>query len=154
MLRVTRSGYGAETPNSFSPHTLFLRVWNSLHCSDSLPAPSPLYCCSVPKLCPILCNPLDCSMPNISWSLLKFMFTESVMAPNNLILWRPFLLLPSIFPSIRVFSLLHTSGYFSCVESDEGYASTPFFFGSNWWSQFFIVSNSRKTWLMICIAVT
>ena len=29
MLRITGSGYGAETPNSFSPHALFLRVWNS-----------------------------------------------------------------------------------------------------------------------------
>ena len=39
----------------------------------------------------------------ISWSLLKFMFIESVMLSNHLILCRP-LLLPSIFPSIRVFS--------------------------------------------------
>ena len=40
----------------------------------------------------------------ISWSLLKFMSIESVMPPNHLILCHPFLLLPSIFPSIRVFS--------------------------------------------------
>ena len=40
----------------------------------------------------------------ISWSLLKFMSTESVMLSNYLLLWYPFLLLPSIFPSIRVFS--------------------------------------------------
>ena len=39
----------------------------------------------------------------ISWSLLKLMSTESVMLPKHLILCRPFLL-PSIFPSIRVFS--------------------------------------------------
>ena len=39
----------------------------------------------------------------ISWSLLKFMFIEAVMLFNHLILWCPFLL-PSIFPSIRVFS--------------------------------------------------
>ena len=39
----------------------------------------------------------------ISWSLLKFMFIESVMLSNHLILCHP-LLLPSIFPSIRVFS--------------------------------------------------
>ena len=39
-----------------------------------------------------------------SWSLLKFMSIESVMASNHLILCRPFLLLPSIFFSIRVFS--------------------------------------------------
>ena len=39
-----------------------------------------------------------------SWSLLKFMLIESVMPSNHLILCRPLLLLPSIFPSIRVFS--------------------------------------------------
>ena len=39
----------------------------------------------------------------ISWSLLKFMFIESVMPSNQLVLSRPLLLLPSIFPSIRVF---------------------------------------------------
>ena len=39
-----------------------------------------------------------------SWSLLKFMSIESVMPSNHLILCRPLLLLPSIFPSIRVFS--------------------------------------------------
>ena len=39
-----------------------------------------------------------------SWSLLKLMFMESVMPSNHLILCHPLLLLPSIFPSIRVFS--------------------------------------------------
>ena len=38
------------------------------------------------------------------WSLLKLMSTESVMPSNRLILCHPFLLPPSIFPSIRVFS--------------------------------------------------
>ena len=39
----------------------------------------------------------------ISWSLLKPMSIESAMPSNHLILCRPLLLLPSIFPSIRVF---------------------------------------------------
>ena len=39
-----------------------------------------------------------------SWSLPKLMSIESVMPSNHLILCRPLLLLPSIFPSIRVFS--------------------------------------------------
>ena len=39
-----------------------------------------------------------------SWSLLKLMSIESVMPSNYLILCHPLLLLPSIFPSIRVFS--------------------------------------------------
>ena len=41
-----------------------------------------------------------------SWSLLKLMSIKSVMPSKHLILCRPFLLLPSIFPSIRVFSTL------------------------------------------------
>ena len=41
---------------------------------------------------------------NISQSSFKRMSIESVMPSNHLILCRPLLLLPSIFPSIRVFS--------------------------------------------------
>ena len=41
---------------------------------------------------------------SISQSLLKFMSIESVMPSNHLICCHPLLLLPSIFPSIRVFS--------------------------------------------------
>ena len=52
---------------------------------------------------------MDHSMPGLlvhhySWSLLKLMSIESVMPSNHLILCHPLLLLPSIFPSIRVFS--------------------------------------------------
>ena len=46
-------------------------------------------------------------------NLLKLMSIESVMPSNHLILSHPFLLLPSVFPSIRVFpskSALHISG--------------------------------------------
>ena len=39
-----------------------------------------------------------------SWSLLKLTSIESVMPSNHLLLCHPLLLLPSIFPSIRVFS--------------------------------------------------
>ena len=39
-----------------------------------------------------------------SWSLLKLMSIKSVMPSNHLILRHPLFLLPSIFPSIRVFS--------------------------------------------------
>ena len=44
-------------------------------------------------------------------SLLTFMSIESVMLSHHLILYRPLLLLPSVFPNIRVFSdesVLHT----------------------------------------------
>ena len=55
------------------------------------------------------CDPVDCSMPGfpvhpLSQSLLKLMSIKSVMPSNHLILCLPLLLLPSIFPSIRVFS--------------------------------------------------
>ena len=40
----------------------------------------------------------------ISWSLFKLMSIESVMPSNHLVLCCPLLLLPSLFPSIRVFS--------------------------------------------------
>ena len=68
-----------------------------------------IFCCSFPKSCAALCDPMDCSTPGflpfaISQSLLKFMSIESVMPSNHLILCHPLLLLPSIFPSIRVFS--------------------------------------------------
>ena len=51
----------------------------------------------------------DCNSPGFPvhyhlWSLLKFMSIELVMLSNHLILCWPLLLLPSIFPSIRVFS--------------------------------------------------
>ena len=39
-----------------------------------------------------------------SWGLLKLMSIELTMPSNHLILCRPLLLLPSIFPSIRIFS--------------------------------------------------
>ena len=66
-------------------------------------------CCSVTKLCLILCDPVDCSTPGFPDlhylpGLLKFMSIQSVMPSNHLILCRPLLLLLSIFPSIRVFS--------------------------------------------------
>ena len=40
----------------------------------------------------------------LSQNLFKFMYIKSVMLSNHLILCYPFLLLPSVFPSIRVFS--------------------------------------------------
>ena len=63
-------------------------------------------CCSVAKLCPTLCDSVDCRLlsTTISCSLLRFMSTEPVMLSNHLILCRPLLLLPSVFPSIKVFS--------------------------------------------------
>ena len=64
---------------------------------------------SVTQSCPTLCNSMGYSTPGLpvitnSWSLLIFMCIKSVMQPNHLILCHPLLLLPSVFPRIRVFS--------------------------------------------------
>ena len=64
---------------------------------------------SVAQLYLTLCDPrtaalqASLSIAN-SWSLIKLTSSESVMPSNHLILCCPLLLLPSIFPSIRVFS--------------------------------------------------
>ena len=64
---------------------------------------------SVTQSCLTICDPMDCNMQaslsiTNSRTLLKLMSIESVMPSNHLILCCPLLLLPSIFPSIRVFS--------------------------------------------------
>ena len=59
--------------------------------------------------CPTLCNPMNRTTPGLP---VHHQLPEStqthfhwvVMPSNHLILWHPLLLLPSIFPSIRVFS--------------------------------------------------
>ena len=64
---------------------------------------------SVTQSCPTLCDPwtaahqASLSITN-SWSLPKPMSIDSVMPSSHLMLCRPLLLPPSIFPSIRVFS--------------------------------------------------
>ena len=74
--------------------------------------------CSVAQSCPILCDPVSYSMPDflILHQLPELAQThvhESVMPPNHLILCCPFLLLPSIFPNIRVFSINNYFIFFS-----------------------------------------
>ena len=64
---------------------------------------------SITQSCLILCDPWTAAQPaslsiTNSWSLLKLISIESVMLYNHLILCRLLLLLPSIFPTIRVFS--------------------------------------------------
>ena len=65
--------------------------------------------CSVAHSCLTLWDPMNCStlgssVPTNSQSFLKFMSIELVMLSNHFILCYPFLLLPLIFPRIRVFS--------------------------------------------------
>ena len=64
---------------------------------------------SVTQPCPTLHDIIDCSKPGFPvhqklQSLFKLMSIESVKPSNHLIISRSFLLLPLIFPSIRVFS--------------------------------------------------
>ena len=64
---------------------------------------------SVAQSCPTLCDPMYCGTLGLPVhhqlpEFLKFMSIELVMPFNHLILCRPLLLLPSIFPSIMVFS--------------------------------------------------
>ena len=106
-----------ETANAWKGHSMLL--------PDILPPPLPPSCKQHPEFCslynalscqfssvtqsrPTLCDHMDHSTPGLpvhpnSRSLLKLMSIESVMPSNQLILCHP-LLLPSIFPSIRVFS--------------------------------------------------
>ena len=90
----------------------------------------------------------------ISWSLLKFMSIVLVVLSNHLILCCPLLLLPSIFPSIRVFSKesvlcircpQYWSFSFSISPSNEysGFIS----FGIGWldWFHFLAVQGTLKS---------
>ena len=74
---------------------------------DTVPGAS--CCCSVTQSCLTLCDPMDCSMPGFPvlchlLELLKLVCIESVMPSNHLIVYFLLLLLPSVFPSIRVLS--------------------------------------------------
>ena len=64
---------------------------------------------SVAQSCPTLCDPMNCSMPGLRVHQQLPEFTQThirqlIMPFRNLILCHPLLLLPSIFPRIRVFS--------------------------------------------------
>ena len=64
---------------------------------------------SVTQSCSTLCDPMDCSTPRLPVHHQFSEFTQTLsielmMPSNHLILCHPLLLLPSIFPSIRVFS--------------------------------------------------
>ena len=61
-------------------------------------------CCAAAQSALTLCDPMDCSTPGFPvLHHLKLTCIESMMPSNHLILCHP-LLLPSVFPSIRVFS--------------------------------------------------
>ena len=90
-------------------HTVILLPW-SIMVSNHIFVPVTIVTkfSSVAQSCPTVCDPMDCSIQGFSItnsrSLLKLMSIESVMPSSHLSLCRPLLLLPSIFPSVRVFS--------------------------------------------------
>ena len=78
------------------------------------------YCCSVVKYYLTLCNPMDCSKSGSSVLHCLPEFEQIHVHSSHLIFRHPLLLLPSIFPSIRVFfsmSWLFVSGGQSIVAS-------------------------------------
>ena len=87
---------GKEVRNSYTKETNRLTEWS-------------VQFSSVAQSFLTLSDPMDCSTPGFpvqtnSWSLLKLMSIKLVMPSNHLILCHALLPLPSIFPSIRVFS--------------------------------------------------
>ena len=68
--------------------------------------PPPVQLSSATQSCPTLCNLMDCSTPGfpIHHQLPKLAQTHVHRVGDAIILCRPLLLLPSVFPSIRVFS--------------------------------------------------
>ena len=104
---------------------------------------------SVAQLCPTLCDPMNHSTPSLPVhhqlpESTQPMSIESVMPSNHLILCCPLLLLPSIFPSIRVFSSetalhirwpKHWSFSFSISPSNE-YAGVDFLWDWLVWSPY------------------
>ena len=115
---TTRNSWVHATPAS-SPSTQLLSCslqsilgWPSFHRQKAVSPHQPLTgCISVQSLSHVrlfvtsftASHQASLSIIN-SWSLLKLMSIELVMPSNHLILSYPLLLLPSIFPSIRVFS--------------------------------------------------
>ena len=117
-----------------------------------------VFCCcrSVAKSCPIFQAPWTAAHQaslsfTISQSVHRLMSTESVMPSNHLILCHPLLLLPSIFPSIRVFLnesalwvrwLKYWSFSFSIIPSNE--ESELISFRMDWFDLLSIQGNLKS----------
>ena len=106
---VIRNNQRGSTDTSRSPSMEKLKV--DCHLGFPPVLMSKMNCCRCPttQSCPTLGDPVDRGTPatpvlHSLLELLKFMSIESTMPPNHPILCCPLLLLPSIFPSLRVFS--------------------------------------------------
>ena len=90
----------------YNTHTVY--TYTSKFCGNTCQSFMDIFMFLVVESCLTLCNPMDYSMPRfpVLHHLPEFaqtMPTESVMLSNHLILYHSLFLLPSIFPSIRVF---------------------------------------------------
>ena len=100
-------------PSCLHKTTQTICLWFGSHVRKVLPQTlvRDCCCCLVTQSCPILCNPMNCSTPGfpVPHYLPEFAQantpTESVMPSNHFILCHNLLLLPSIFSSIKVFSI-------------------------------------------------
>ena len=121
-------------------------------------------CCLVAKSYQLFVRPrtVACQAPpssTMAKSLLKFMSIESVMQSNHFILYHPLLLLPSIFPNIRVFSknlalCIHSPKYQSfsfSIRPSNDYSGLISFridsfelLGFKWLSRVFSSTTNRK----------
>ena len=90
-----------KVPQLGSIQVFKLRIKHSFLCNENW-----IQFGSVIQLCLTLCNPMDCSKLGfpVHHQLPELMSIEALMPSNHLIPCCPLLLLPSIFPSIRVFS--------------------------------------------------
>ena len=112
-LHICTGGQAPEQSYLVSGSILFRLhfscFWAGLR-SGFLPGLTVVNCCCCCSLSRIrLCDPMDCSTTGFPvlhhlLELAQIHVPWSVMVSNHLVLCHPFLLLPSIFPSIRVFS--------------------------------------------------
>ena len=99
-LKIVLPFYNGNNVSYFIQFGICRTEWKKFTCNLS----------SVQFSCSVVSNSLWCHEPQASLSITnspsphKPMSFESVMLSNHLILCRPLLLLPSIFPSTRVFS--------------------------------------------------
>ena len=113
-------------------------------------------CCSVAKSYLTLHDPktaaCQASLSLItSWSLPKFMFIASVMPSKHLILCRPLLLLPSIFPSLRVFSNELAEITIGLFPTSPLSLNPQYFIAHQWWSFLTLFIFQVQTDQHVCI---
>ena len=106
---------------------------------------------SVTQSCPTLCDPMDCSTPGFPvhqqhTELAQLMSIESVMPSNHLILCCPFLLLPSVFPSITFSILQCLSESTTCERLRESRS-----LGQPWPIRFFDKNSWRLKYCLIVV---